>query len=250
LASDISVVILTKNSSLYIKECLESLKEFSEIIVLDNGSTDETMTIAKKFTNVTIHQHDFIGFGPLKNLAITYASNDWILSIDSDEIVSQELVEEIKNLKRQNNYVYAIARDNFYHHKLVQCCGWKNDYVLRLFNRDSTKFNNKQVHESLLLEDITVHKLQHKMKHYSFSKAENLIDKMQKYSSLYAQEHRGKKTSSPFKAFSRALFSFIKNYFLQKGFLCGYEGFIISVSNANGVFYKYIKLYEVNKHDV
>ena len=93
-------------------------------------------------------------------------------------------------------------------------------------------------------------KLKNNMKHYTFNSAGELVDKMQKYSTLWANENKNRKKSSPSKAFFRALFSFVKNYFFQKGFLYGYEGLVISISNANGVFYKYIKLYEVNKNDM
>ncbi len=243
----ITVTILTKNSK-YIKECLDALVKFDEVIILDNGSTDETMNIAKAFENVKIHENEFIGFGPLKNLAISKASNDWILSVDSDEIFSSELVEEILTLNLDNTKVYSILRDNYYNGKLIKCCGWGGDFVNRLFNKNTTKFNEKKVHESLVLKNIEVKKLKNNFKHYSFDNASQLLSKMDKYSTLYAQEHKGNKKSSPLKAFSRALFSFMKNYFFQKGFLCGYEGLIISISNANGVFYKYIKLYEENKH--
>lgn len=247
MANKISVTILTKNSQKYIYECLKALEKFDEIIILDNGSSDETLHIASQFENVSIYKNAFIGFGPLKNLAISHARNDWILSVDSDEIFSQDLVDEILNKELSETTIYSIQRDNYYKEKLVKCCGWQNDYVNRLFNKKTTKFNDKPVHESLLLENVKVEKLQHRFKHYSFNNPSELLQKMDKYSSLYAQEHAHKKSSSPLKAFIRGTFTFIKNYIFQKGFLCGYEGLIISISNANGVFYKHIKLYEENK---
>lgn len=244
----ITVTILTKNSQKYIKECLESLVKFDEIILLDNGSIDDTMDMAKTFKNVKIYENEFIGFGALKNLAVSKARNNWILSIDSDEIFSSELVDEILNLDLDKQKVYSILRDNYYNKKLVKCCGWNNDWVNRLFNKKVSAFNDKQVHESLILNDsIKLEKLQNRFKHYSFDNASQLLAKMDRYSTLYAKEHKNSKSSSPTKALVRSIFSFIKNYFFQKGFMCGYEGLIISISNANGVFYKYIKLYELNK---
>jgi len=251
LAVKISVTILTKNSSLYINECLLALKLFDEIIILDNGSTDDTINIAKNHSNVKVYEHEFIGFGPLKNMALSHASNDWIFSVDSDEIISEELVHEIKSLALDENCIYSISRDNYYNGKLIQACGWQNDYVHRLFNKTTTQFNDKLVHESLIKSsNVKMVKLQNKMKHYTFNSADELVDKMQKYSTLWANENKNIKKSSPSKAFFRAAFSFIKNYFFQKGFLYGYEGLVISISNANGVFYKYMKLYEVNKNDL
>jgi glycosyltransferase involved in cell wall biosynthesis len=248
MSNKISVTILTKNSEKYISECLNALSKFDEIILLDNGSSDKTIKIAKTFSNVKIYKNEFIGFGPLKNLAISYASNEWILSVDSDEVFSEKLVDEILSLSLDKNTIYSILRDNYYNKKLIKCCGWENDFVLRLFNKNSTKFNDQQVHESLIIQnDISVKKLTNSFKHFSFENASELVNKMQHYSTLYAKEQKNKKTSSPIKAISRGAFTFFKNYFFQKGFLYGYEGFLIAMSNANGVFYKYIKLYEENK---
>ncbi len=244
----ISVTILTKNSSKYIKQCLEALQSFDEIIILDNGSTDDTLKIAQHYPHVKIVTHDFIGFGPLKNMALTHASNEWILSVDSDEIFSKALVDEILNLSLEKHTIYSILRDNYYGDQHIDGCGWQNDYVQRLFNKNITQFSDKQVHESLIIKPhLTIKKLTHRFKHYSYDNTSHLIDKMQKYSSLYAQEHKNTKTSSPSKAFLRGTYTFIKNYWFQRGFLCGYAGFLISLTNASTTYYKYIKLYEENK---
>lgn len=247
MAYPISVTILTKNSQTHLESCLNALRGFGDIVILDNGSTDSTMEIAARYSNVRIIEHPFIGFGPLKNLAITHAHYDWILSIDSDEIADISLINEISSLELSDpNVIYSIPRNNYYNGRLVRCCGWYPDRVLRLFNRSYTRFNDAQVHESLILKgEVKITELKGHLNHFSFANASELIDKMQTYSTLYANQ--SSKHSSPSKAFWRALFAFIKNYLLQKGFLCGYEGLLISISNANGVFYKYIKLYEKNR---
>jgi len=244
MVDKITVTILTKNSQKYLKQCLDALEKFDEVLILDNGSNDGTLEIASGYANVTLIEHPFIGFGPMKNLAAEKARNDWIFSVDSDEIVSKVLIHSIEQLDPACiNRVYTIDRLNHYNGKPIQCCGWYPDTVMRLFNRTYTHFNDAMVHESLILKpDTQKFALAGELKHYPFDDIEALISKMQSYSTLYAQQ--SKKTSSPLKAFSRATFAFFKNYFLQKGFLCGYEGLIISVSNANGVFYKYMKLYE------
>ena len=250
MVKQISITMLTKNSQKYLKQSLDSLKPFDEVIILDNGSTDATLKIASQYSNVKIIKHEFIGFGPLKNLALQKAKNDWILSIDSDEIVTPELIKSIEKLDpKKINRVYCINRINHYRGKAIKCCGWYPDIVMRLFNKKHTNFNDALVHESLIIHPDTQKKiLKGAIKHYPFDSIESLIDKMQKYSSLYAKQ--SKKNSSLLKAFSRATFAFFKNYFLQRGFLCGYEGLLISVSNANGVFYKYMKLYEKQKEDI
>ena len=240
----ISVTILTKDSQKYLKECLESLRDFDEVIILDNGSSDNTIKIAKSFKNVRVVEHEFIGFGALKNLAIKSTKNEWILSIDSDEILSKELLKNIKNIElKEKNIIYEISRLNHYKKKPIKCCGWYPDRVLRIFNKEHTKFSNDLVHESLIKrENSKIKSLDGFLLHYPFDGASSLIEKMQRYSTLYAQNSTKKAT--PTKAFFRATFAFFKNYILQRGFLCGYEGLLISISNANGVFYKYIKLYE------
>lgn len=228
------------------------LTNFSEVIVLDNGSTDNTIQIAKTFKNTKVFKHTFIGFGALKRLATSYTKNDWILSIDSDEILSNQLQKEIGNLDLKNEkIIFSIKRDNYYKNKLIKGCGWDNDYVLRLFNKNHTSFNERQVHESLIIRNNScIKKLNNPMKHYSFDNVTQLINKMQFYSTLWAKDNKNKKQSTPIKAISRAFVAFIKNFILQKGFLYGYEGLVISISNANGVFYKYIKLYELSRKTV
>lgn len=249
MAHDITVTIIAKNSAATLRECLQALGGFSEVVLLDTGSTDETMVIARSFPNVTLYEHPFAGFGPMKNLAISKASNDWILSIDSDEVLEPGLAHEILNLDLDPNRVYAIERDNYYRRKLVRCCGWEGDRVTRLFNRKATRFNSSLVHEALLPGDnLKMTLLKGRMRHYTFDSASELIDKMQHYSTLWAREHAGKKTSSPFKALLRGGLVFFKSYILQKGFLCGHAGLVISISNANGAFYKYIKLYESSRN--
>ncbi len=244
MVDKISVTILTKNSQKYLKQCLDALEDFDEVLILDNGSNDRTLEIAAGYANVTLIEHPFIGFGPMKNLATEKARNDWIFSVDSDEIASEVLVDSIGQLDQTRiSRVYTIDRLNHYNGKPIQCCGWHPDIVMRLFNRTYTRFNDAMVHESLILKpDTQKFALAGTIKHYPFDDIESLISKMQSYSTLYAQQSG--KTSSPLKAFARATFSFFRNYFLKKGFLCGYEGLVISVSNANGVFYKYMKLYE------
>ncbi len=240
----ISVTILTKDSERHLKSCLDALREFNEVLIVDNGSSDDTLKIAAGYPNVRIIEHEFTGFGPLKNFAIEQAKNDWIFSIDSDEVATEKLIESIKALDpAEKESIYTIGRLNHYGKKPIKCCGWYPDMVMRIFNRTHTRFSDTLVHESLIVPPGSREAvLEGELLHYPFESVESLIAKMQSYSTLYAMQ--SDKPSSPAKAFLRAAFAFFKNYFLQRGFLCGYEGLLISVSNANGVFYKYMKLYE------
>ncbi|MEI7825736.1 MAG: glycosyltransferase family 2 protein [Chlorobiaceae bacterium] len=248
MANNISVTILTKNSAAYLVECLTALKAFAEVVIVDTGSTDDTISIASGFKNVKLYEHPFIGFGPMKNIAVDKASNDWILSVDSDEVVAPELVHEILSLKLDVNIVYKMARDNYYHRRLIRGCGWDNDQVERLFNRQSIRYNDKQVHEGLAMNaNLKTELLSARLKHYPYDNASQLLHKMQHYSTLWAADQLGRKTASPVKALLYGVLTFLKAYLLQNGWRYGCEGLLISVSNANGVFYKYIKLYEADK---
>ncbi|GAB3827089.1 glycosyltransferase family 2 protein [Pontibacter rugosus] len=248
MSNSVSVTILTKNSQKHLFACLSALQGFSEIIVLDNGSTDSSLSIARKFPNVKVIESPFIGFGPLKNLAAKHAANAWILSIDSDEVLSEELREELLHLDlTDTKMAYSIKRNNYYRNKLIKACGWDNDYVLRLYHKGATGFADLQVHEYVRTEGLRVQRLTGILHHYSYDSISQLIAKSDKYTSLFATENRFLKKSSPFKSYYKGAFSFFRNYILQRGFLYGYEGLTISFTNAANSFYKYMKLYEANQ---
>lgn len=244
----ISVTILVKNAEKTIGECLNSLVEFNEIVILDNGSTDATLEIVTKYqernVNIKIYQHDFIGFGPLKNLAISFASNDWIFSIDSDEILDKEALAAIKAGHFSDDEVIAISRKNLYKGEWIKACGWSPDYVLRLFNRNKVRFNDNQVHECLVVNKNNIKKIDGYIVHYAFDSIDSLLDKLQRYSGLWAKQNLHKKVSVC-SAIIHGTWNFLRNYLFKKGILFGYKGFIISVCNGLGAFFKYMKLYEL-----
>ncbi|MCW1316888.1 glycosyltransferase [Campylobacter jejuni] len=247
----ISVIIIVKNAEQTLLKCLNSLKDFGEIILLNNESSDNTLKIAnefkKDFANLHIYHSAFIGFGALKNLALSYAKNEWILNIDADEVLENECISELKNLELKKEDIIALSRKNLYKGEWIKACGWWPDYVLRIFNKNFTHFNDNLVHESLvLLSNAKKIHLKNGLRHYAFRDISHLIDKMQHYSSLWAKQNMHKK-SGILKANLRAFWTFFKNYFLKNGFLYGYKGFMISICSALGVFFKYMKLYELQK---
>jgi glycosyltransferase involved in cell wall biosynthesis len=239
----ISVTILTKNSAKHLQNVLEALSSFEEVLLYDNGSEDETFSIADKFTNVRVERGPFLGFGPTHNRATSLAKHDWILSIDSDEVVTDELVDEIQKLQLNPQAVYSISRKNFYNGKWIKGCGWYPDRVARLYNRKQTSFTDAQVHEGVRCEGMEVTPLLSPMIHYSYDSTDQFISKMQNYSSLFAKQNSGKKSSLG-KAILHGLAAFFKSYVIKRGFLDGREGFIISIYNGNTAFYKYLKLAE------
>ncbi len=245
----ISATIMVKNGERYLAQCLEALQDFDEIVVMDNGSTDASPDIAQQFANVTFYQKPFFGFGPMKNDLADHARNDWILNIDCDEIVPPALVEEIRGLDLTNTKrAYAISRLNHYRGRPIKTCGWYPDFVKRLYNKQTVRFNDRQVHESLdIPKGVKLRKLKNHFNHYSFEGAAGLVEKMQKYTTIYADDHAGKKQSSIGKAITHGTVAFIKSYIFRRGFLDGADGFVISVGAGTGAYYKYVKLYEANQ---
>ncbi|MBX2682487.1 glycosyltransferase family 2 protein [Campylobacter lari] len=247
----ISVIMIVKNAQKTLKACLESLQEFGEIVLIENDSNDDTLKIAyefsKNYKNIKIYQHKFIGFGPLKNLAISYASNDWIFNIDADELAKKEFLQELKQIEPNKEDIIALPRENLYNGEWIKACGWWPDYVMRVFNKTHTSFNENLVHESLILhEDSKKIKLQNGLRHFAFDDIDSLLDKLQKYSKLWALQNLHKE-SSICKALLRGIWTFFRNYVLKKGIFYGYKGFIISTCNGLGAFFKYMKLYELKK---
>lgn len=243
----ISVTILTKNSQKYLEEVLSALQMFDEVLICDTGSEDQTLEIAKRFSNVSIVERPFSGFGPTHNIASSLAKYDWILSIDSDEIVTPALAEEIAALALTTGSVYSFPRHNEYRGKWIRWCGWHPDRQIRLYNRLDTHFTDVQVHEAVEAAHLKNVRLSAPLRHYSYATVSDFLQKMQSYSSLFALQNQGKKSSSLAKAIGHGLYTFFKCYILKRGFMGGQEGFEISLYNANTAFYKYLKLAEANR---
>jgi glycosyltransferase involved in cell wall biosynthesis len=243
----ITVTILTKNSQKYLREVLTALHRFDEVLIYDNGSTDNTLEIAGSFPNVTIYRGDFKGFGPTHNAASAVAKHDWILSIDSDEVATPEMVADIMSLDLDPKTVYSFPRHNFYRGTFIRWCGWFPDRQYRLYNRKKTSFSDAHVHEAILLNGMVHCSLKGPLRHYSYDSHADFLAKMQSYSDLFAKQNCGKKKASLAKAILHGLAAFFKAYILKRGILGGYEGFVISVYNGNTAFYKYLKLLEANE---
>ena len=244
----ISVTILTKNCQDTLKETLSSIQKFPEVLIFDSGSTDNTLAIAAQFPNVKIIHGKFTGFGPTHNVASSHATHSWILSIDSDEVLSSELVEEIFHLNLDLNKVYQINRKNYFNGKWIRWCGgWHPDPVVRLYNKTGTRFTDDAVHEKVLVGSLKLIGLTSPLLHTPYRSMQDFLSKMQMYSTLFAEQNRGKKQSSVSKAMMHGCFAFLKSYLFRRGFLGGKEGFIISIYNGHTTFYKYLKLMELNQ---
>ena len=242
----ISVVLITKNAELLLEKCLISLRLFDEVVIYDNGSTDNTLDIANSFANVKLFQGEFLGFGKSKKHAATLARNDWVFSLDADETITEALADELLNMLLDEKTCYQVRRDNFYRNKHIKCCGWYPEYIVRLYHRGATNFSEAAVHETVVTDGLKVAKLSAPINHYSFHSVADFLTKIQNYSEIYANDMQGKKRVSIPMAVFRGWFAFIKSYFLRRGWSAGFEGFVIALFHALGTTVKYLKLHEKN----
>lgn len=239
----ISAIIICCNEAKHIRACLESVQFVDEIVVLDSGSTDETVQICKTFTDKVI-QTDWPGYGPQKNRALHHATGEWVLSIDADEVVSPALQQEIRDRIQQTSKWngYRIPRRSSYLGKLIRHGDWRHDQPLRLFKRQHARFSEDIVHEQVLING-PIGECQAHLYHIAFESVEDVLNKLNQYSSLGAtQRHQQGKRGSLFSAITHGFWTFFRGYILRAGFLDGQEGFLLALSNAQGCFYRYIKL--------
>lgn len=244
----LSVILITKNEEANLKDCLESISFANEIIVVDSQSSDKTIEIAQSFGAKVEITNDWPGFGPQKNRALNLATQDWVLSIDADERVTPELKDEILAVINgiSSADCYAIPRLSWYCGRFIKHSGWYPDYVDRLFKRGSAKFSDHLVHERLL-PNGTVKKLKHHFLHYSYRNFEQVLKKVDSYSTASAQQAFAKgQQGSLAQALLHGFWSFFRTYIIRKGFLDGQYGLTLAISNAATSYYKYIKLWQLN----
>jgi len=244
----ISVTIITKNEEENIKTCLDSVAWVDEIIVVDSGSTDATVTICKQYTD-KVYVMDWIGHGPQKNRALKFATGDWVLALDADEWVTPELKEEIvRVINNPGVYVaFEMPRLSSYCSQYIHHSGWWPDRVTRLCKNGKALFNDHLIHDRLLV-DGKVGRLSNHLMHRSFRDLDHMLSKLNRYSAGGARmllSEGGKSSLS--KAILHGLWSFFQTYIVRAGFLDGRMGFILAVSNGEGTYYKYLKLMLLTK---
>jgi len=240
----LSVTVITKNEAHNIEACLRSVAFANEIIVLDSGSTDNTVQLARSLGAKVSTSADWQGFGIQKNRALALASCDWVLSIDADERVPAELQAEIRAALETPTFdIYSFPRLSSYCGQYMHHSGWHPDRVTRLFRLHSAGFSDDLVHEKIITSS-KVGKLSSPLLHESFRDLEGVLDKTNRYSTAGAQSLLKKgKTASISKALGHGLWAFIRTYFLRLGFLDGRMGLVLAISNAEGTYYRYLKLW-------
>lgn len=230
----LSIVIITFNSEKYLYEVLTSCSFADEVIILDSGSTDKTISIAQSFPNVNIIHQSWLGFGFQKQEGVNQARHDWVFVLDSDEVITAELQNEIIfTCNHHNHQGYFIPRINYFFGKPITRMGLHPDKTLRFFNRKHAIFSQSTVHEKVLLSGSCGY-LKSPMLHYAYENIEQFITKQNNYSSLGAKNNR-------FKALFNPSWTFFKLFILKGGFLEGWRGFVIAKLYAQYTFWKYIK---------
>lgn len=244
IMNKLSAVLIVKNEEANIGRCLQSITFADEIIVLDTGSTDQTVNIAKTLGAKVFHLDKWEGFGKAKHRAVELASNDWILSLDADETISPDLKSEVLEILKDPKFdIYSIKRKSFYLGRIINHSGWDNDYPKRLFDRKKAQFNDKAVHESVV-SNGNLGKIENHIFHYTYPTIDSHIKKILFYSDLSSEQ---KKKANLMLSVLRGALKLIKMYVIQKGFLDGREGFVLAVLSSFGTVIKYFKIWEKSR---
>lgn len=243
---NLSVALIVKNEEDRLPATLKAIRDIaSEIVVVDCGSTDKTIEIAKNF-NAKVYFHPWEGFAKQKNYLTQLCTCNWILFLDADEVITDKLREEIiKTIRLNQNFGYEINRKVFYLGRILHY-SWQKNYRLRLVKRDqSPKWIGSHVHEELTITQPTK-KLRNHLIHFSYRDINDHFSRTVTYAKLSALDYyERKKSSSIVKILLKPLFSFFRSYFLKLGLLDGFPGLIASVSSSFYTFLKYSILYEL-----
>lgn len=241
----LSLVVITFNEEKNIERCLKSVPFASDIVVVDSGSQDRTVEIARSL-GARVLVEKFRGFGAQKNFGAAQARHDWILSLDADEALSPELAREIEAFLDNNDETidgFLLPRISFHMGRWIKHGGWYPDRKLRLYHRQRAQWNLSPVHEAI--EAQRVARMHGCIRHWVFRDLFHQVETNNKYSSLGTDVLEQKsETFSLFKLLTKPLTKFVECYILKRGFLDGMPGFIIAVGAAYSVFLKWAKLWE------
>lgn len=245
----LSVIIITFNEERNILRCLQSVEGIAdEVVVVDSFSTDRTKSICLE-NNVLFKEHAFESFNEQKNIALSYASHPFILSLDADEALSDELRKSILTVKEN------AKADGYTMNRLTNYCGtwikhcWYPDKKLRLWNINKGRWDANTIHEKVEMQaDTTIAHLSGDLLHYSYYTLEDHLIQLRKFTEIAALAAYNKgKRSSVLKLFYKPIVIFIKLYFFKKGFLDGYAGYVIARISAFGEFIKYARIRQLHK---
>ncbi|TBR43231.1 glycosyltransferase family 2 protein [Marinomonas agarivorans] len=246
--STISVVMIVKNEEQKLQHCLDSVTGWvDEIVILDSGSSDATLSIAKKYTSKIYQNTDWKGFGHQRRLAQSYATCDWILVLDADEQVTETLRSEILKVVKTShlNVCYKVNRLSKAFGKYIKFSGWSPDWIVRLYPRELTQYNDALVHEKVIVpKDITINKIKNGyLLHDTYENVHHYIEKTTGYIKAWSDQREGRKYPSLATALFHAWGCFVRMYIFKLGFLDGKHGFILAWLGMHSTFVKYIDLW-------
>lgn len=244
----LTVVIIAKNEEMNIRRCLESVCWADEIVVLDSGSDDNTLAIAKEFTD-KVFSTDWQGYGIQKQRALAHATGEWVLNLDADESVDAHLKKSIQAAMKNNEAdAYRIPIRMCFYDKPLRYTSSPKRHV-RLFKREGARYSDDLVHEKIVLpKDARIGRIVEPIMHYSFKDVSHVLYKINRYSSYSANIRiQEKQKTSLLKTLLGTSWMFFRCYVLQRGFLDGREGFIFAVFSAQGAFYRGLKQLYVDR---
>lgn len=250
----LSALVITLNEESNLARCLKSLSFAQEIVVVDSGSTDRTLEIAKQF-GAKVVQNPWRGYGQQKNFGMSVVQNAWVLSVDADEAVSEELQREILEFlgahgSKGSYWGASVPRKTWYLGRWILHGGWYPNRLVRLSHKDHSRWTEPEVHEQLTV-DGPVYFLQSDLLHYTFRDVGEQVTTNIRFSRLGAKvaKQRGE-TGSLSKILVKPIGKFLETYVWKRGFLDGLPGFVISINAAHSIFMKYVELrFEKNSTD-
>ena len=245
----LTAIILTKDEIHNIELVVASVDFADEIIIVDSFSTDGTFEKAKSL-DVTVIQREFKYHAEQKNWIIPQAKHDWVLIVDADERVTPELKDEIIDILKseQKHAAYWIGRINHFMGKRVEYSGWRNDKVIRLFQRDLCLYEDKLVHEEMIAQG-SIGFLKNKLCHNTYISMDAYIEKMNRYATKQAEQYDTKTGSlTPYHFVIKPFWGFFKHYIVQSGFRDGVVGLTIGLIQGYVVYMRYAKLWLLRKN--
>lgn len=244
----VSVTIITRNEAAHIEACLASVQWADERLVIDCGSTDETVALAQR-AGARVLVNDWPGYGAQKNFAAEQARHDWILSIDADERVTPELAAEIQQTLREPTAAgYRVPRLTWHLGRWFRTTDWYPDFQLRLYDRRRGRWKSRRVHESVELDTSTPLDLTRDLQHYAYRDIAHHLETMNRYTTLAAEDmHAAGRHTGVVDLLVQPFAAFLRNYLLKGGIGDGVPGFIVSVMNAHYVFLKFAKLWALRR---
>ena len=239
----LSIIIVARDEAANITDCVASARFADEVIVLDSGSTDGTDRLARE-AGARVVVTDWPGYGPQNNRGIEMATGDWFFSLDADERITPALAAEIRQgMERGDVNGFRVPRSSMFCGRFMKHGGWRPDYTWRLARRGKARFTEHYLHAHLQVQGPTA-ALGESIIHYSYRNMDAVLEKLNRYSSASARDMTAQKRTGSFgRAVSHGLWAFVRTYFLRLGFLDGRWGFMLAVANAEGTYYRYLKLW-------